>query len=287
MARTRKDQANPKTIERMRKEKRGVGEGENYKPWLDVVDVASLGICHRVPGWKCSGRPVHLLSKLELYFFYNKEWDDDVVDFREQFPLDDSVTQELAKRRGVRHPSAQLQRQSYEAMVRKDPETRRLQPIVMTTDALLTLTSGKGEACSVKPKSRLEGKGATRVKEKLELEESYWVACGVPWKLITEDAIDFVLARNVELVHRCYYLKWFHPLTESMADRTCQWLMGRLEEESLADLAQSCDQELGFPSGASLLLAKHLIAHKRLPVDFRVPFEPCERLTLLSKKEAA
>ena len=50
------------------KEGRGNGEYADYKPWLTVRDLPSLGRVHRVFGHK-SRRTQHLLSDLELAAF--------------------------------------------------------------------------------------------------------------------------------------------------------------------------------------------------------------------------
>lgn len=281
MARTRRDLANPRTIEKMFKEGRGKGEKEHYKPWLTIFDLASKGTSHRVPGWKCEGRPVHLLSNLELYFFYTKEWDSDVDDFREQYPLEPDLTEKLAQEMDIEHPRARLTKQSLEPILRKDPGARQVRPIVMTTDAYLTLKSGARKAYSVKPKSKLVGPGSDRTNEKLRLEEQYWNDCGEPWELITEESIDFTLARNVEIVHRSYFLKWFSPLSKDDADRAFEWFTPKLHDKPLSKLAADCDRELKFPPGAALRLALHLIAHKRWIIDFSKPLIPARRLNLI------
>lgn len=51
------------------KEGRGQGYGLDYKPWLLIHDVPSLGLVTRAKGWK-TGREHHLLSQLELEYFY-------------------------------------------------------------------------------------------------------------------------------------------------------------------------------------------------------------------------
>jgi len=69
------------------KEGRGSGQNQNYRPWLTVRDLPSLGRVHRVFGHK-SRRTHHLLSDLELSVFLLLEWLPDVNQIREQFPLD-------------------------------------------------------------------------------------------------------------------------------------------------------------------------------------------------------
>ena len=53
--------------------------GKDYKPWLTVRDVPSLGRSHRIFGHK-SQRTHHLLSDLELAVFLLLEWHPDTED---------------------------------------------------------------------------------------------------------------------------------------------------------------------------------------------------------------
>ena len=61
----RKRENNDKQNERKRKEGRGEGILENYKPWLKTQDLGSEGLATRIKGVK-TGRIHQLLSTLEL-----------------------------------------------------------------------------------------------------------------------------------------------------------------------------------------------------------------------------
>jgi hypothetical protein len=85
MARGRKLEA-LNDYRRALKQKYGVGEGQDYKPWLRVQDVKSRGLSSKIQGIKVA-REHHTLSQLETEFFYLAEFSDSVIDIREQFPL--------------------------------------------------------------------------------------------------------------------------------------------------------------------------------------------------------
>jgi hypothetical protein len=72
------------TLARFLKEGRGQGAGGSYKPWLTIQDVPSQGRTARPTGWK-TGR-LHHLSDIETALFYLLDWEDHVLDIREQFP---------------------------------------------------------------------------------------------------------------------------------------------------------------------------------------------------------
>lgn len=73
-------------IEKLIKEGRGQGHGSDYKPWINIQDVPSLGRVSRIKGIK-TNRQHEFLSDLERNFFYLLEYSNNVVDIREQFPL--------------------------------------------------------------------------------------------------------------------------------------------------------------------------------------------------------
>jgi hypothetical protein len=235
-----------------------------------------------VYGWKVA-RPVQMLSNLELWFFYRLEWDDTVMDYQEQKPLDFEMTKLIAGQERIIHPRTRPLVQS----MPKNPtvEDRQLRPVIMTTDFYVTRANGKC-AYSIKPKDKLVGRGSERVLEKLKLERLYWEAVGVEWELVTEDQLDLVLAKNVEFVHECYDLGRYASLSGDMGDAVDKWMLPKLwEGSSIAQLSEPCEQALGLPMGASLVLAKHLIARKRWQIDFTVPFHPCRPLVFLQHNQ--
>src|SRR4051794_29504805 len=110
-------------VEKRLKEGFGRGHGKDYKSWLLVQSFSSLGYANRELGWK-TGREHHLMSDLELDFFFILEWSTRVVDIREQFPLlpvEETVA--IAQALGIRHPM----------------DMRTKKPIVLTTDFLITV----------------------------------------------------------------------------------------------------------------------------------------------------
>ncbi|WP_346344138.1 TnsA endonuclease N-terminal domain-containing protein [Magnetospirillum sulfuroxidans] len=149
-------------IARYLKEGRGTGLGADYKPWLKIYDVPSLGRSHRLRGIK-TGRVHHFLSDIEVSLFYLLDWHDAVLDIREQFPLDREETQAIAERAGIKYPV--------------DSQTRV--PLVQTTDFLVDyVVAGEHRriAYAVKPVEALSEK---RKAELLELERLYWLARGI------------------------------------------------------------------------------------------------------------
>ena len=121
------------------KEGRGQGTGSTYIPWLTIHSFASLGTVSRILG-RTTGRIHHLLSHNEEFYFYLLDFNPDVTDIREQFPLDLDSTVRIAKQLGFRHPY-------YPGITSF--------PAVMTTDFLITCTDGL-KARTIKMKKELD-----------------------------------------------------------------------------------------------------------------------------------
>ena len=256
----RRRETTEKTIKKRLKEGRGQGSGAEYKPWLHIQDVPSQGLVHRIKGWK-TGRVHHLLSKLELSYFYVLEWSPLVVDIREQYPLLPlEETLALAEQCGVRHPT--------------DPKSK--EPIVMTTDFLIILP-GDGrpveQARAVKLAKELLGQ---RTQEKLEIERRFWERRQVDWGIVTEREIPQVLAKNMDLLHSHRDLSDRLDISDMQLQDTVTVLTKAVMngEVPLREATARCDRRLGFEPGVSLAVAYHLLATRQWQIDLNQPLNP-------------
>lgn len=252
--------------QRRSKEGRGVGTGADYVPYLLIHDVPSIGLASRVWGWKAR-RVHHLLSRLELKFFYTLEWRQDVLDIREQFPLDLNETLAIADRLGVRHP--------------RDPKTKDY--AVMTSDFVITVRKGFGSEEHISAVKYEEDREKARVKEKLEIERVYWEEVrGLDWNVVTEKNVDVTLAANVEWVHGHREVERLIPLTPEDVARVEAILTPRVAQGRfrLRDLTNECDEQLRLEPGSSLDIVRHLLANRRWEVDMRTRIMPPLPLTL-------
>lgn len=172
------------TEARKQKECRGTGEGVNYIPYIFTRELNSQGTCYNPVDWK-NGRQMQFMSQGELYAYYILRWNDDVVDIREQFPLELARTLQIADYYNIRHP--------------KDRSTR------MTTDMLVFYQDGTCEAISVKAaKADLDN---VRTVEKLTIEKKYWEAASTQFRMIFKaENINRVLANNIRLATEFYSL---------------------------------------------------------------------------------
>lgn len=258
----------PKSRERRRKEGRGLGTGKDYKPELRIQDVASIGLATRDRGWKTE-RIHHFMSQLEWLFFYILEWSPQVLDIREQFPLDLEETLAIAKSLGIRHPT--------------DPRTK--EPIVMTTDFVITvgnMTHSVLVARTIKYRNKLASR---RVMQKFEIERGYWTNRNVDWGIVTEQDISREFATNVQWIHSHRDLKSLAPITNATVREVEAYLAPRLWSHTtpLRNLTDECDGTLSLKSGTSLAIVRHLLANRRLEIDMSKGIQPESILRLTAK----
>lgn len=262
----RKRNTDQATISRRLAEGRGQGKLAEYKPWLHIQDVPSQGLATRIKGWK-TGRTHHFLSQLECHYFYLLEWSNIVVDIREQYPLDLDETLAIAEALGIKHPAT--------------PGIK--EPIVMTTDFLLTLRHGIGTSECARTVKYSKDLSSVRVAEKFEIERLYWKERNIDWGIITELDIKRTVVKNVEWIHS--YLDGTHlsPLDADSIRRIEDFLTPQAREarRPLRDITDECDGAFNLPAGASLSVVRYLLASRRWRVDMRKPIQPSVPLILL------
>lgn len=247
-------------IEKWIKEGRGSGFGADYKPWLNIQDVSSLGRSTRLRGIK-TNRQHEFLSDLERNYFYLTEYSDFVVDIREQFPLlplEETIV--IADELGLKHPT--------------DPKTH--EPVVMTTDFLLTLDKGEGLielARTIKMKDELLKE---RVIEKFEIERVYWESRQIDWGIVTELEIPKEMARNISYIHDYYDIQQydaFQNMNPQHMEDLAMALLQRIlhESQNIREITNVFDKDTHMPLGSGMTLFYHLLAQKIIRIDMLEP----------------
>lgn len=245
-------------MENRERQGRGRGDGIAYKPWLLVHDVASEGRSSRIAS---SGRVIHTLSDWETAAFRDFQWDPTVVDVKEQFPLAITETLRIAAEIGVRHPA----------------DGRPREPIVMTTDFLVTrMVNGRLRcfAYAVKEnaaidvamaRTRGQKVSAGRKLQKLEIERLYWNEADVEFEVLTEGRLSKVRKINIEFLlnvkpdqdrptgHWERALLVVHAAIAGGGDHTLDRIARALEAEGVL-------VRRDFPTAIRLLCAKRAMA---------------------------
>lgn len=157
----------------------GTGHGANYIPYITTSEFNSQGTTSVVKDWK-TGRRVHCMSQGEALWYYILRWDDNNIDIREQFPLDNELTVKIAYENGFKHPQSETH--------------------IMTTDFLVTEADGTLHAYSVKPDRNL----SERTLQLLCIEKIYWITKGCKFDILFKSDVNRVLANNIRLVTEFY-----------------------------------------------------------------------------------
>lgn len=244
---------NEDKLNRYLKEGRGQSEGKEYKPWLTIQDFPSMGRCSRLLGWK-SSRVHHLFSDIETRFFYLMEWEEQVVDIRESFPMMD-LEEVIGDKDDLRLD------------LFKDKESGT--PYVLTTSFLITLKeNGKYRyvARSIKAASELDKKISI---EKYEIEKRYWKSKKIDWAIVTQKEIPVVKAKNIEWVHSALYSSEERGFSDvEVTEMQCLLVdVMTTNNVSLRSIMSKFDDEYNLTQGSALYLFKHLIATKNIKVD--------------------
>ena len=223
------------------KEGRGSGRLADYTPWITVRDVPSEGRSHRVFGHKCQ-RTHHMLSDIELAVFLLLEWHLDVVEIREQFPLEREATLRIAKEASIAHPAISGVKQ------------------YMSSDFLVNSKDRNQPkfALQVKHSDTLNDK---RVIEKLEIERRYWLEKEIPWYIVTEKEIPPNVIPNIS---------WIYPIQRDeitlseLIDKTSyfSYHFSEAPKRRIIDICKDLDMAYTLPIGQSLKELRQLLAHR-------------------------
>lgn len=142
------------------------------------------------------GRPVHLLSDLEVRAFRHFQWEPCVIGIEEQYYLEVEETTRIALEAGIKHPL--------------DVKTKA--PFEMTTDLVVYYRTQEGGerriARSVKRSEDIEAtlaspqrqRSVKRTIEKLEIERRYWSERGVDWAILTQLDLSETRTRTIEML---------------------------------------------------------------------------------------
>ncbi len=253
-------------IARRLAEGRGSGHLADYKPWLTVQDISSLGKVSRVQGYK-TGRLHHFLSDGERDYFLIADWAPSVIDIREQFPLlPREKTIEICEHLRIAYPV--------------DPRTRVTR--ALTTDFLIDLRVNGVEMQVARSFKKSDDLASDRTVEKLEIERLYWESQGIDWAIVTEKELPATLVANLEWLQSHSSLDE-HQITASVVTHVEECLREPVAERAdrLRHLCNSVDERLALSPGTSLTVVKHLIARRLWIVDMQMSINPNAPLSVL------
>ena len=230
----------------------GQGQGQDYKPWLRVQDVPSIGRAHRVYSHRTK-RTHQLLSDLERAIFFILDWKSSTLDIREQFPLNLEDTLHIAKEVGIHHPQMGGEKQ------------------VMTSDFLVDTADIHLSKFVLQAKysKDLEDK---RTIEKLEIERRYWTKKEIPFFLVSERSFSDVIHKNLSWLYQTKET----PHEELDIQRIAEFYRGILHdhpEGTLIDICKTIDTAYQQELGQALYELKVLMSQRLICFDISVPWQ--------------
>jgi hypothetical protein len=246
-------------VTRLKAEGRGTGTGATYKPWILATELSSLGRARRVYSPK-TGREHHLLSDVEYHVFLLLEWAQDVVDIREQYPLDRDLTLEIAGGLQIRHPYY--------------PGTQVA--TVMTVDLLATrLKDGERALEAFNVKTATEAETSDSTLQKLEIARSYFEGLGVAHHLVLDTHLPLQKVRNIEWIRggalRTDELEAYAGQWDELMHRMTGQLRHAEPSQALNRFCESFDNQLGLEQGIGLRVARMLMQSRVLMPDLSAP----------------
>ena len=223
----------------------------NYEPFIKVHNLSSQGLSSIIHGFS-SGRNHHLLSNLELSIFLLFDWNNNVIDIKEQYALDPIITDELAVSARIKHPALKGENK------------------IMSSDFLVSFNNPRNQiSIQAKQSCDLNDK---RVVEKLEIERRYWDRKNIPWKIITEKQIPKTLTENVRWLQSALCTETKNPNLEEKLVQAIQISSQFKRTDKIIDFAKKIDLAYQQPIGESLSDIRQLIAWRLIRVDLTKKF---------------
>ncbi len=247
--------------EKWEKEGRGTGAGPDYIPGLFINEVPSShgNQKHSIPGIKAQLRLVQLMSALELLVFLFFDLAKQVIDIREQYPLDRSTTLSIAEKLNIKHPSV------------PDSQTGEQIAHWMTTDLLIDYYDQQGNqqqlAVYIKTANDLKGRNL----DKLIIEFAYWTLKGVRFCIVVDESIPKEIAENIGFVKTFYEsdlnIKELHQNLGEIEE----YLIQRIKSEHLEinKLCNKIDTDKGFATGCSLNVFYYMVATRKIDLPLK------------------
>jgi hypothetical protein len=246
---------NEQKIKEREREGFGQGVGADYLPWILVTDFSSAGRSRRVWSQK-TNRTHQLFSDVEYDIFLALEWSEEVLDIREQFPLDREITQELARELRIKHPHY--------------PGTQV--PSVMTVDFLVTKNGRDGTYHVGLNAKRDEEAEDPRSLEKLEIQRSYFEAMGYEHHLVYHSQIPKQKIANIDWIRRALVkvgeLESSPGFFDSLTQRMSKELSSNRDSSLLlTEYCSGFDGRHGVEIGTGLRIARMLMENRTIHVD--------------------
>ncbi|MDP1315561.1 TnsA endonuclease N-terminal domain-containing protein [Acinetobacter lwoffii] len=227
----------------------GQGHGRDYKPCKTVHNFSSIGRSHRVQG-RVSKRLHHFFSDLELSTFLLLDWNQNVTDIREHYPLDIYDLNSICSR-------YQIKKVSIDYI-----------PFTLSSDFLVNFGNFPIALETLYSKDL----NKAHIIESLEIKRRYWEEeHNTPFKLITEKDIPITVLDNIKWM---YVEKNDLEITNHLADQAIYFMkeISHYPQSSLISFCKHIDQTQKADIGATLALFRKLFALRLLQFNLETPY---------------
>lgn len=232
-------------------EEKGKGEKGSYKSWLTIDDMPKnfKGELVLTSAYWFSNdiRTVNLIGNLDVATFYAMQWNKNIIDIREYYPLERTETMQIANELKISH--------------QKDKTTKI--PTVMVSNFLVTYKKEGAQLQQAIITGWSEQSASKRFVNQLRIYEKYWSSKGVEVKLITENDINWTAARN--------YNKLAHMRTANhyiLTQEECNFTVNQLSfyqkncpTITISEFARTISNELSLTPGQIQCALDFLIAN--------------------------
>lgn len=251
-----------------------IPHGKAYKPFILIQDVASQGRSSRPRGIK-TGRQHEFLSDLERNYFMILEFCNDVVDIREQFPLDLQETLLIAEELGIKHPV--------------HPRTKEV--ITMTSDFCITINNNGSTKDVIRTTKYKHELLERRVMEKFMIEKVYWERHQIDWGIVTEADIDKNYSQNLSDILDYHDLSDYDGFVDISIEEREDIILAFLQriidtDKTVRQVTSQFEKDIHLPKGAGIALFKHLIARQYIGIDLTTPLRLDKHIKIDLLKES-
>lgn len=237
---------------------RGKGTLETYVPWVQITDFSSDGDSRRAWSPK-TGRVHHLLSTVEWHLFLLLEFAENVLDIREQYPLDRDTTLSIAADCQIKHPMY--------------PGTKV--PEVITCDFLAIRQEGDRRWAEAFNCKRTEEAEKPRSLEKLEIQRRYFDGVGIPHHLVFHSKLPKTKIRNLEWIRsantRPEEVEPYDGYIDEHVKRVLHDLSSHSRTGSLSDYCDNYDFRSGAAPGTGIRAIRILLLTRAIWTDLNEP----------------
>lgn len=235
--------------EQLRAEGYGQGHGRDYKLCLTVHNFSSFGRSHRVQG-RVTQRLHHLFSDLELSTFLLLDWNQNVTDIREHYPLNLNDLNAICSR-------YKLKKVSFNYF-----------PFTLLSDFLVDFGKFRIALDTLYSKDLND---AYKI-ESLEIKRRYWEEeHNIPFKLITEKDIPITVLENIKWL---YVEKNDLEITNQLIGQAIFFMeeISKYPESTLISFCKYIDQTEQLDIGTTLACFRKLFALRVLQFDLEISY---------------